>query len=144
MGIYMLLNYVYMGKSANEETVASENLGLGGKVVCNLLNQANVPPNKGHKVFMDNYFTSVNLFEYLKNEKNICATGTIRKNRIPQTPISFKESEKSMKRGDDSVFCKKDDIVLTVWKDNSMVSVLSNYHSVGHCQTKRWNSKEKK
>lgn len=56
--------YVYSGKNLSRENV----FGLGGDVVVQLLNQAEVPSNSGQKLFIDNFFTSVPLLKHLAEQ----------------------------------------------------------------------------
>lgn len=54
-------------------------IGLGADVVLRLLENIEYP--RRHILFFDNFFTSYYLM-CLLNEKRICATGTVRANRI--------------------------------------------------------------
>jgi hypothetical protein len=79
---------VYCGKIIRrdgEEPVSTTHAGLLHNVVTGLMEGLE---NKGHVVVMDNYFTSVGLFEELA-QKGIYATGTMWANRIG-VPPSFK------------------------------------------------------
>ena len=69
---------MYTGKAESQENPeVNKEFGVGGKVVLSLLIDAK---NKNHKVFMDNYFSSIPLMEELKS-KVMLACGTIRSNR---------------------------------------------------------------
>ena len=57
----------------------------------------NILHNKNHEVYLDNYFTSVPLFEHLKNA-SVGACGTIKTNR-KFLPTHLKQDQ-TMKRGD--------------------------------------------
>lgn len=57
---YLISFDVYSGKNISRENV----FGLGGDVVVQLLNQAEVPSNSGHKLFIDNFFISVPLLKH--------------------------------------------------------------------------------
>ena len=43
-------------------------------------------PSEVH-ITMDNYFTSVELLNGMKENLDVCATGTLKQNRIPSFPI---------------------------------------------------------
>ncbi|KAI4464293.1 transposase is4 [Holotrichia oblita] len=75
------------GKNSNKE----KHFDFDGDVVVSLLEQADVPNNKGHKVYFDNYFTGLPLLAHLSDFK-YCATGTIRENRIEQCPVPSKKA----------------------------------------------------
>lgn len=81
---------MYMGKQSYEEYGDTPQVGLGGNIVIKLLNDANVVGGKNHKVFFDNYFTSVSLMEFL-SEKGIFASGTCRSNRTERCPIAIEK-----------------------------------------------------
>jgi len=67
--------------------------GLGAKIVLNLMNEF---AGKNHIVYMDNYFSSYNLYEILK-QNNIYAVGTVNSNRKKLPKLS---DDKKMMRGD--------------------------------------------
>ena len=69
---------VCTGKQDDVSNMAQE-FGKIGAVVVQLTR--NLPKDVGHKVYMDNLFTSINLFKFLKSER-IWALGTIRANRM--------------------------------------------------------------
>ena len=80
----------------------------------------------GHKVFMDNYFTSPALFEDLFQRKiNACGTVCHDRRGMPQDigPKSLK-----MKRGD-IVTCIRGNLRAVLWKDKRDVYILTNMHS---------------
>ena len=60
-----------MGKNRLENQ-ANNKLGLGGNVVIRLVDAACIPSNAGHKVFFDNYFTSISLMEQLLEKGGAC------------------------------------------------------------------------
>ncbi|GBM16356.1 hypothetical protein AVEN_28317-1 [Araneus ventricosus] len=73
---------------------------------------------------MDNFFSSVLLFEYLKT-KNIYAVCTIRPDRLGLLKLI---DDKKMKRGDLDYQISDQGISFFKWKDNRSVRFLSNYH----------------
>lgn len=93
---YMYAFDVYVGKSHDDSH--SKELGAGGDVVMKLLGKANVPSNLGYKVFFDNYFTSYRLIDHLSS-KGICATGTVRENRLLNCPLAIAQERSFQKEG---------------------------------------------
>jgi len=101
---YTLVSKIYTGK---ENGVVQTNLGR--KSVMGLMEAFF---DKGYKLYMDNYYTSVPLFEDLE-KRGTLACGTVRSNRkgLPRDITGVHNEEiKSLKRGE-SVYRQKD----TVW-----------------------------
>lgn len=73
-------------------------LPLGSRVVLQMLEIVDVPTD--HEIFFDNYFTSYNLMQTLK-EKGFQATGTARENRIKKCPLL---SSSEMKKKGSRIF----------------------------------------
>ena len=75
---------------------------------------------------MDNYFTSIPLFEDLEKNMKIYSCGTVRSNRLTgATAIVDKQFLKTMNRGDYSSQ-SKNNVIATVWKDNKHIYLMSN------------------
>ena len=70
--------YLYGGREPKEQTPYSH-LQKSAQVVAKL--SVDLPRNFGHKVFFDNWFTTLDLMMYFKKE-GIFAVGTITGNRI--------------------------------------------------------------
>ena len=87
-----------------------------------LVNECHV--SEGYHFFFDNWFTSFELLDMLKEHK-IGATGTIRADRCKNAPLSSKKDMEKSGRGTYSQVSDGNH-VLTKWYDNSVVSVLSN------------------
>lgn len=87
---------------------------------------------KGRKLFVDNWYSSVDLFLKLVNEKNTNVCGTVRSNRknIP------KFQTKKMKKGDMKSF-HTSQLSFTVWKDKRVVTMLSTMHKPEMVTTKK-------
>ena len=121
---YMASMNVYTGKRNDLEGVPLDITltGLGEKVVCTL-----VKPylQKFHVVYMDNYFTSLPLFEYLYSE-NTYACGTIQSTR-KGLPITLK-NKKVVKKPRDIVKMMKDDTQVVAWFDKRKVMVATTAH----------------
>lgn len=108
---------MYVGKVG--DTVQKD---LGGSVVKNL----SLPiQNKNHCLYMDNYFTSVPLLNYLKI-KGIHACGTVNSSRkhLPKM-----KPDSALKIGDyDWEISDKNCVSIVKWKDKRIVNLLSNFH----------------
>ncbi|GLV40065.1 hypothetical protein CBL_02950 [Carabus blaptoides fortunei] len=76
---YCLGFFCYRGAKSNEDKEEIKKNGLGYVVVLKLLSLGNYL-NKGYHLFMDNFFTSIQLIKALL-QKDTYLTGTIRRNR---------------------------------------------------------------
>ncbi|KAF2894468.1 hypothetical protein ILUMI_11704, partial [Ignelater luminosus] len=72
--------------------------GVGEDMVISLINQGDIPPNRGYKLFFDNYFSSSNLLCYLA-EKGYCTTATIQDTRTGRCPLMDSKSMNKKERG---------------------------------------------
>jgi hypothetical protein len=98
---------------------------LGTRVVMDLIQDC--CPEE-HRLYFDNFFTSVNLLLELK-KKGIRATGTVRDNRLHQvknlTPVSVM---KKKDRGFHSAtFDRCSEILVVRWNDNNVVTIATNH-----------------
>ncbi len=93
--------------------------GLGYQVVMGLAQHVS---GKNFQLFFDNYFTSIQLLQDLKTERQISATGTVRINR-KGLPPKFKTKQKVI-RGTTQQW-QKGDIIATKWNDRKDVHLLS-------------------
>lgn len=100
------------------------NLSKVGNEVYHLVSQ--LPKNKAFNIYMDNYFSSIRLFKYLR-EKNIGACGTVRKNsaNFPQILKTDKKLEWDTLSG-----VVVDDVLAILWMDNGPVTMLSTIHQI--------------
>ena len=112
---------VYCGKSQGKEN--SSTLGLGGNVVMDLVNHL---PSRYHKVYFDNFFSSIPLMESLRLKK-ILACATIRPTRKDFPTL---QEDKSLKRGEFDYRSTSDGITVFRWKDSKAVNFISNYHGI--------------
>ena len=78
--------------------------------------------NKGHTVYVDNYYTSPTLFDDLC-AVDTPAVGTLRLNRS-EVPVALKQK---LKKGD-TVFRQRDNLLALKWQDKRDVAVLSTKH----------------
>ncbi|XP_071053352.1 piggyBac transposable element-derived protein 3-like [Onthophagus taurus] len=118
-------------------------LGLGGEVVMQLLPVVKNPHVQ--RIFFDNLFSSFDLFVELKN-KGFFATGTVRDNRTKNCPLENIKCTSKKERGFfDTTYDTCSKISLVRWKDNSVVTVITNHLNVEPIQSiKRCNRKKKK
>lgn len=132
----------YCGAKQNIDKITKESLPLGSRVVLDLLSVVEEP--KDHIIFFDNYFTSHDLMKTLR-QSGYRATGTVRDNRIKKCPLPDQKQMKKENRGHYSFkYDKENSLLLVRWKDNSIVTMMTNYDSVQPlAKVKRW-SKERK
>lgn len=136
---YLLAFEIYTGKSDTKEKV----FGIGGDMVISLIKQANISPNKGYKLFFDNYFSSTSLLNYLA-EKGYCATATIQEGRTKKCPLPERKYMEKQPRGYYSFQADEDNkIALVRWKDNRVVTCITNYDVIEKGTCTRY-SKESK
>ena len=118
------------------------NLGLGGSVIVDLMDA--LPKGFPHHVTFDNFFTSLRLIDYLTSI-DISATGTVRQNRIEGCPIT---PAKVLEKKDRGTFDYKHDgnsnAIVVSWKDNSVVTLVSNTVGIEPVGTaSRWSKQER-
>lgn len=135
---------VYEGASTWSGGQPNKDLGVAGTVVDYLLQR--VPP--GHTVFVDRYFTSINLLNHLL-ERKITAVGTIVSNRLPRKLKKKIEKDNVLKnkgRGSFQELVREDDkIGIVKWMDNRSVLMASTKHMAEPVHdVKRYDKKEKK
>ena len=86
-----------------------------------------LPDHKHHKLYFDNWFTTLPLLKFLKM-KVIHAAGTIRANRIKGCPLKAnKDLEKDGRGALDYRTDSNSGIVVAKWCNNKVVLVSSNY-----------------
>ena len=115
---YLLNSKIYTGK---EGDVVQRDLGRTA-----VMSVIEPYLDKGYYVFMDNYYTSVQLFEDLE-ERRTLACGTVRSNRVglPKEICGVKEQKvKQLKRGE-SLCRQKGNVTCVTWRDRKPVSVLA-------------------
>ena len=78
-------------------------------------------------VYADNFFTSIELVEYLKEKIGCRYVGTARTNRIGKAPlIESKELDKKSHPRGEYDYCSTTGILALRWKDNKNVTMLSS------------------
>ncbi|KAJ8956555.1 hypothetical protein NQ318_019279 [Aromia moschata] len=125
------------------EIKAKPTLPLGSRVVLELLECVTEPSD--HTVFFDNYFTSYDILKTLR-EKGFRATGTARDNRIKNCPLPSKSEVNKKERGHFfHMYDKTNNLLFVKWKDNSIVTMATNYDTIEPLsKVKRWSSAQKK
>ena len=114
---YIWNSELYQGKTNNQTEV-----GMTSRVVKSLCQPLY---NKGHHIYMDNFFTSPDLFNDLADNQ-VGACGTLRINRTG-TPDEIKNSK--LKKNDPSVIAQDGDLLFISWFDKRQVNVLSAVHN---------------
>lgn len=129
---YLLKFNVCTGKEPNLQ----QGDGLGSRVVQTLLQGYE---NKGHVLFVDNFYSSVGLFDALRLN-NIGACGTVRANR-KGLPMEMRRMK--IKRGELPVIWHNDDktMLACTWQNTGKVNMLS---TVGDYGTKEGTIRSKK
>ncbi|KAF2897891.1 hypothetical protein ILUMI_08283 [Ignelater luminosus] len=118
---------IYQGRTANRDN----SIGLGESVVMKFADLLKSRfPNINFSLFFDNFFTSANLITKLE-KINFSGTGTVRDNRVDKCPIEDSAIMKKKPRGTfDSFVDRENNIVCVKWRDNSVVTVLSNKYEI--------------
>lgn len=133
---YMLSFDIYTGKNKSPRK-QTDLFGLGGSVVLNLIELAEIPPNQGYKIFMDNYFTSIKLLDHLST-LGYCATGTVRDNRLEDCPLKNGQKKMSKEKRGVHAFSCTEKVTVVQWKDNRVVTAASNFESCEIKNTSRY------
>lgn len=127
---YLWKSYVYLGKepvAATTDPQMVRRLGKSGAVIPRLMQDL---LGKGYKLFVDNWYTSEELFSYLfENETTAC--GTARKNRL-QLPASLKTPR--LTKGEHA-FRRKDNMLAVRLNDKEEIYLLSTMHKANVVDT---------
>ena len=116
---------LYTGQeNAADKRLANEpDLGASSNIVVQLSRK--IQKNVSHKLYFDNYFTSLKLMVHLA-KNGIYALGTVRRNRIPNGKMP---TEKQMKNRGDSIemvtTVEEVDVSCVAWLDNKQVMLMS-------------------
>ena len=131
--------FLYAGK---DEPDPQANIQICAQVVSKLCKD--LPGHLNHKVFFDNWFTTLDLMMHLK-QQSLHAVGTIRQNRVKNCPL--KPSKDLEKEGRGSLDYRTDNnsgIIITKWVDNKTIMLCSNYVGAEPLgSVKRWRKQEK-
>ena len=118
---------IFSGAQSNVVPSGTPDLGASSNVVVRL--SQSVPRNVNHKIFFDNWLTSVPLQVYLKKE-GILSLGTVRATRIPNCDVPTESEMKREGRGSmKEKVAMVDDVELSLvtWYDNKTVNTLWTY-----------------
>uniref|UniRef100_A0A8C6UI16 PiggyBac transposable element-derived protein domain-containing protein n=1 Tax=Neogobius melanostomus TaxID=47308 RepID=A0A8C6UI16_9GOBI len=116
-------------------------VGATGDVVLKMT--STLPAGKNHKVFADNFFTSVPLVEHLK-QRGIYYIGTVRMNRVKNCRLIDEKELKTKGRGSLDFRVNQEDNIIVRWYDNKAVNLLSSFVGVEPLgNVKRWDRKAK-
>lgn len=115
---YILDFLVYIGAQSQIDLIQS--LGISGSVVTTLLK---LYFYKGHIIFLNNWYTSPTLFQYMSRKK-LGASGTAKLNRkgMPKFYTKLKSGECVV------AVAKKFRILALKWRDKRDVLMLSSIH----------------
>lgn len=119
-------------------------LGVGGKTVVRLCRTISNPGLC--TVYFDNWFTSLELLYYLRNELGILSLGTIRQNRLRNCHLSSDKDMKKKGRGTYEVVCDNAKrLAVTKWVDNQCIHIASSFCAQDPVTAiDRYDKKEKK
>ncbi|CAH2001880.1 unnamed protein product [Acanthoscelides obtectus] len=126
---YCLQFDIYQGRKQNIENLGG--VGLGERVVTSFATLLEKEfPNLRFTFYFDNSFTSAKLIICL-GKKGFGATGTVRENRTDECPLKNSTLMKKMEIGSMDVAVGENNKIAGIrWKDNSIVTLLSNVHGL--------------
>lgn len=114
-----ILDFIIYTGASTDCTESHPNLGKSGDVVASLLHPY---LEKGHTIFLDNWYSSPELFGWLY-DKTTNAVGTVRRNR-KNMPCMMEK----LKKGE-LTFRSCDNFLVLRWCDRRDVWMLSTYHT---------------
>jgi len=88
-----------------------------------------IPKHKNHRVYFDNYYTTIPLITYLVSQ-GIQFLGTVRRNRIPNCNFLAEKVINKKPRGTSYEYIAVYDdipVISVLWKDNKLVTLLSSF-----------------
>lgn len=133
---------VYTGQE-NHVLAEEKDCGPSANVVVRL---ARTIPPVGHKLYFDNYFTSIDLLVYLEHQ-SIQSVGTVRVNRLQGFSAKSDKDLKKIGRGSMAEYTTDVDgvtITFVQWYDNKVVNLLSTYVGTEpRIKVMRWFSAQK-
>ena len=82
--------------------------------------------DKGYYLFMDDYYTSVGLFEELE-ERNTLSCGTVRSNRVglPNETCNLKSRQVKQLKRRECLYRQKGTMTCVTWRDRKVFRVLA-------------------
>jgi len=127
---YMSFCEIYSGKKDRPVQ------GLASNVVKGCLEGSNLV-GQGYHIYMDNFFTSPDLFTDLFENFDTRACGTVRRNRRGLPKDIMKKKPDGINERGDSHFRQKGPISAVVWKDKKIVSAISTIHDNSSTEVER-------
>jgi hypothetical protein len=119
--------FMFMSRIKPSNVDLIPNVNRTGSEVYHLVRQ--LPSQKAFNIFMDNYFSSINLYNFLRN-KGYGACGTVRINTA-KFPITLKkEKERKDLEWDHLKGITVDNVLVILWIDNGPVTMLSTIHAI--------------
>ena len=118
---YAFRHKIYTGRQAFPR---ERDIGLAEQIVLDLMDGFE---NKGHILYMDNFYSSPQLFRKLQ-DKQIGACGTVQPLR-KFMPEGLKPRALALRKGDDPVFYRSNNLVACAWHDTKRVTFLSTIHT---------------
>ncbi|KAF2878824.1 hypothetical protein ILUMI_27348, partial [Ignelater luminosus] len=120
---------VYTGQEndPSNRPINEPDLGPNANIVVRL--SRDIPRFKNHKLYFDNYYTSVPLVVYLF-KKGILSLETIRRNRIPNSKLPSEADMNKMPRGTSieyTAIVDNVEVSNVSWKDNKIGNSLSSF-----------------
>ncbi|KAL3224703.1 hypothetical protein MRX96_049448 [Rhipicephalus microplus] len=124
-------------------TARDNRFGISADIVIDLVKD--FPENRNHKLFFDNWFSSLPLVDELKR-KGFLSAGTVRVDRTEKCPLAPDATLKAQRRGSVNFRVDEDsNIGVIKWFDSNSVHLVSSYAGVQPTDLcKWWNSKEKR
>ena len=117
-------------------------LGQGADVVLGLIEKCNL--SSGCTLTFDNLFTSLPLLDEL-SKRGIGGLGTLRQNRLENTPVPKKQLMKKTIRGSYQGATDNHGNTVVVWHDTAVVTCASNYaEALPESFVTRWSKTKKR
>lgn len=119
-------------------------IGASGNIALSL--SSIIPGNMSHKLYPDNWFTSVDL-QVIQERRKIHCVGTVMSNRLPGCNFT---SDKDMKKKSRGAFEEKETAINGIplravrWFDNRAITLISTFASANPTAiVERWDKKKK-
>ena len=107
-------------------STTEQQLGLGGSVVVSLCKTLHNKPCSA--VYFDNFFCSLELIKYLRNEFGILSLGTVRIDRLRNCPFKPDKELKKEGRGAFEMYTSNENRVVCIkWFDSKSVALASSF-----------------
>ena len=134
---YLWNSFVYLRRNPGNDNENLELKNRTGKTGVIVVSLAKNLFGLGYKLYVDNWYTSEALFNYLY-ENQTCAIGTARKNQM-QLPKSFMNEK--LKKGEFS-FRRNENMLALCYQDKKEMYMLSTMHKADTVNVRRRNRRE--